>query len=305
MNVLVSGTSGLVGSALVPFLTTGGHQVIRLVRTPPRANATEVYWNPATRSIATPALEGIDSVIHLAGENIASGRWTETKKASIRNSRVQGTHVLCEALAQLAKPPRVLVSASAIGYYGERGATMLREESQPGNDFLATVCRAWEAATAPAVQRGIRVVLLRLGLILSADGGALPRILRPFRLHAGGTIGSGRQYMSWITLADVLGVIQHALVTDTLQGAVNAVAPHPVTNTEFTKILGRVLGRCTFLPLPAMAARLAFGEMAEALLLASTRVEPARLLASGYTFHHPDLEGALRHLLVKQPVAHH
>jgi uncharacterized protein (TIGR01777 family) len=257
----------------------------------------EVPWDPAARSIATPGLEGLDAVVHLAGESIASGRWTAEKKARIRNSRVQGTQVLCEAFGQLARPPQVLVSASAIGYYGDRGTTVLREESRPGSDFLAEVCRAWEAATAPAVQRGIRVVLLRFGVVLSANGGALAKMLLPFKLGLGGVIGSGQQYMSWIALDDVIGAIQHALSTESLHGPANAVAPHPVTNREFTKTLGRVLRRPTLVPLPAFAARLAFGEMADALLLASQRVEPGRLLQSGYVFRYPELENALRHLL--------
>jgi hypothetical protein len=235
--------------------------------------------------------------VHLAGDNIASGRWTAVKKASIRTSRVQGTTVLCEALAQLVNPPKVLLSASAIGYYGDRGETTLREESPPGTDFLAEVCQAWEAATAPAVQRGIRVVRLRFGIVLSPAGGALAKMLTPFRLGLGGVVGTGKQYMSWITLDDVLGVIHHALNTETLQGPVNAVAPQPVTNQEFTSTLGKVLRRPTRLPLPAFAARLLFGEMADALLLASTRVVPARLVTSRYTFRHPALEEALQHLL--------
>lgn len=297
MRVLVSGASGFIGSALVPTLIAGGHTVTRLVRSTPRPGQAAIPWNPAARSIGTPALEGFDAVVHLAGDNIASGRWTAAKKASIRNSRVQGTTVLCEALAQLVKPPKVLLSASAIGYYGDRGETTLREESPPGTGFLAAVCQAWEAATAPAAQRGIRVVHLRFGMVLSAAGGALAKMLTPFRLGLGGVIGSGKQYMSWIALDDVLGAIHHALNTETLQGPVNVVAPSAVTNREFTTTLGNVLRRPTRLPLPAFAVRLMFGEMGDALLLASTRVTPARLMASGYTFQYPELEKALQHLL--------
>jgi uncharacterized protein (TIGR01777 family) len=297
MRVLVSGASGFMGSALVPTLIAGGHTVTRLVRSTPRPGQAEIPWNPAARSIGTPALEGFDAVVHLAGDNIASGRWTAAKKASIRNSRVQGTTVLCEALAQLVKPPKVLLSASAIGYYGDRGETTLREESPPGTGFLAEVCQAWEAATAPAAQRGIRVVHLRFGMVLSPAGGALARMLTPFRLGLGGVIGTGQQYMSWIALDDVLGALHHALSTETLQGPVNVVAPSAVTNREFTTTLGKVLRRPTWLPLPAFAARLRFGEMADALLLASTRAAPARLVASGYTFQYPELEQALQHLL--------
>jgi uncharacterized protein (TIGR01777 family) len=281
----------------VPTLIAGGHTVTRLVRSTPRPGQADIPWNPAARSIGTPALEGLDAVVHLAGDNIASGRWTAAKKASIRNSRVQGTTVLCEALAQLVKPPKVLLSASAIGYYGDRGETILREESPPGTGFLAEVCQVWEAATAPAAQRGIRVVHLRFGMVLSPAGGALAKMLTPFRLGLGGVIGTGKQYMSWIALDDVLGAIHHALHTETLQGPVNVVAPSAVTNREFTTTLGKVLRRPTWLPLPAFAVRLMFGEMGDALLLASTRVTPARLMASGYTFQYPELEKALQHLL--------
>ena len=297
MRVLVSGASGLLGSALVPTLIAGGHTVTRLVRSAPRPGQDEIPWNPAARSIGTPALEGFDAVVHLAGDNIASGRWTAAKKASIRNSRVQGTTVLCEALAQLVKPPKVLLSASAIGYYGDRGETTLREESSPGRGFLAEVCQAWETATAPAAQRGIRVVHLRFGMVLSPAGGALAKMLTPFRLGLGGVIGTGKQYMSWIALDDVLGAIHHALHTEALQGPVNVVAPSAVTNQEFTTTLGKVLRRPTRLPLPTFAVRLMFGEMGDALLLASTRVAPARLMASGYTFQYSELEKALQHLL--------
>jgi hypothetical protein len=297
MNILVTGSSGLVGAALVPFLTTSGHQVTRLVRSKPRPGAAEVPWDPAHHSIAVPGLEGLDAVVHLAGENIASGRWTAAKKARIRDSRVQGTRLLCEALAQLARPPKVLVSASAIGYYGNRGDHILQETSRAGTDFLAQVCREWEAATAPAMHCGMRVVNLRLGVVLSPAGGALAKMLVPFKLGVGGVIGSGAQYMSWIALDDTIGAIDHALHTEALSGPVNAVAPHPVTNRVFTKTLGRVLVRPTLVPLPAFAARLAFGEMADALLLASARVVPTQLQESGYDFRHAELEGALRHLL--------
>jgi uncharacterized protein (TIGR01777 family) len=299
MHVLVTGSTGLVGSALASFLTTGGHRVTRLVRSKPRPGTAEVQWQPAEGRLATDAFKDVDAVVHLAGENLATGRWTAEKKARIRDSRVQGTRLLCETLAQLPNPPRVLVSASAIGYYGDRGAELLREASGPGPGFLAEICHAWETATAPAVQRGIRVVQLRFGIILSPAGGALAKMLLPFKMGAGGRIGAGQQYMSWIALDEVLGVIHHALVTASLHGPVNAVAPHPVSNREFTTTLGQLLRRPTLVPLPSFAAQFAFGEMADALLLASTRVEPARLLETGYVFHYPDLEDALRHLLGK------
>lgn len=299
MKVLITGASGLVGSALVPLLTAGGHTVARLVRSQPRPGAAEIQWDPEVGIRETASLDGVDAIVHLSGENIAGGRWTAERKAKIRDSRVKGTRTLCEALARLAHPPKVLVSASAIGFYGDRGDEILREESAPGAGFLAEVCRAWEEATAPAAQKGIRVVLLRIGVVLSPAGGALAKMLFPFKLGVGGIIGSGQQYMSWIGLDDTVGAIHHALAQGTVQGPVNAVAPYPVTNREFTKALGRVLGRPTLFPLPAFAARLVFGEMADALLLASTRVEPARLVAAHYAFRHPNLEGALRHLLEK------
>lgn len=302
MHMLMTGASGLIGSALVPLLTAGGHAVTRLVRSTPRPGQAEIPWDPATHSIPTPALEGFDAVIHLAGESIAQ-RWTAEKKARIRDSRVQGTRLLCDAIAQLVKPPKVLLSASAIGYYGDRGEKSVREDSAPGTGFLAEVCQDWEAATAPAVQGGVRVVRLRLGVVLSPAGGALAQMLLPFRLGMGGVVGSGKQYISWVALDDVLGAVQHALSTETLDGPVNVVAPQPVTNYEFTQTLGKVLGRPTWVPLPAFAARLMFGEMADALLLASTRVMPARLQDAGYTFQYPELEGALRHLLRKEVVA--
>ena len=296
LNVLISGSSGLVGSALLPVLTREGHAAIRLVRVPPRPGQSAVYWNPAAGELDSVGLEGTDAVIHLAGESLL-GRWSAEKKTRIRESRVRGTRILCEALARLVHPPQVLLSASAIGYYGDRGEEILQEDSPPGTSFLASVCREWEAAAAPAVQQGIRVVQLRSGIVLSPAGGALAKMLTPFRMGLGGIVGSGRQYMSWIALDDLIEVILHALRRDTLRGPVNAVSPTPVTNQEFTRTLGRVLSRPTILPMPAFAARLAFGEMAEELLLASTRVEPARLQASGYRFHYPELEGALRHLL--------
>jgi uncharacterized protein (TIGR01777 family) len=299
MNVLVTGSTGLVGSAVVALLTAGGHQVTRLVRTTPAPGAAEVYWEPAAKTIATPALEGLDAVVHLAGENIATGRWTPAKKRRIRDSRVQGTRLLCDALAQLVEPPTVLVSASAIGYYGDRGDRIMTEEDRPGTDFLAEVCREWEAATAPAEERGLRVVRLRTGMVLTPAGGALHKMLTPFKLGVGGIMGNGQQYMSWIARDDVVGIIQHALTADALRGPVNAVSPHPVTNQEFTKTLGQILQRPTVLPMPSFAARALFGEMADALMLSSTRVEPERLINSGYEFQFPELDGALRHMLGK------
>ena len=303
MRILVSGARGLVGSALVPLLAAGGHRVVRLVRTESadaqtsiRDDAT-VVWDPQAGDVRPDAFEGFDAVIHLAGENIASGRWTDGRKRRIRDSRVVGTRRLCEVLAQSAQPPKVFLCASAIGYYGDRGDEVLTEQSAPGTGFLADVCREWEAAVEPLATAGPRIVRLRIGVVLSPDGGALKKMLLPFRLGLGGVIGDGTQYLSWIALDDVAGSIRHALETDSVSGPVNVVSPEPVTNRDYTRTLGKVVARPTVLPLPAFAARLALGEAADALLLASTRVEPARLTQTGYPFRYPMLEGALQHLL--------
>jgi uncharacterized protein (TIGR01777 family) len=297
VRILVTGASGLVGSALVRCLEAEGHTITCLVRRPPRPGGSQVLWNPELGSLDAALVEAADALVHLAGESIAAGRWTRARKAGIRDSRVKVTRRLCESLATFSRPPRVVVCASAIGYYGDRSDEVLTEESPPGSGFLAEVCREWEAACELAVRRGIRVVNLRTGMVLSAAGGVLPRMLLPFRMGLGGRIGSGRQYMSWIALEDLVGVIVHALTCDRLAGPVNAVAPNPVTNHEFTRTLGRVLHRPTFLAVPAWAARLAFGEMADTLLLASGRVVPARLAASGFVFRYAELESALRHVL--------
>ena len=299
MKILVSGSHGLVGTALASSLKLDGHDVFSLVRRAPHSES-EVEWYPERGSLALAGLEGMDAVVHLAGESIASSRWTDEKKRGIRDSRVKGTTVLSEALANLKQPPKTLISASAIGYYGDRGDLILTEDSAPGNDFLADVCREWEKATESAPKKGIRVVNARFGIILSADGGALAKMLTPFRLGLGGRVGSGKQWMSWIALADVVSAIKFALTNVTLAGPVNFVAPNPVTNAEFTKMLGKVLSRPTLFPIPAFGVRLAFGEMADALLLASQRVEPARLKQAGYSFAFSDLEGALRQALNKE-----
>lgn len=297
MNVLISGRTGLIGSALDAFLTTGGHRTAGLTRRPSPGPGM-IHWDWAGGELRATDLHGFDAVVHLAGENLAAGRWTAAQKARIRDSRVQGTRRLCEALAALERPPGVLIAASAIGYYGDRGDELLTEVSAPGRGFLAEVCQEWEAATLPARDKGIRVVNLRIGVVLSAKGGALPKMLTPFRLGAGGRIGSGRQYWSWVALEDVVGAIHHGLMTDALSGPVNAVSPQPVTNREFTRTLGEVLHRPTLLPLPKFAARLALGrEMADEMLLSSTRVVPRRLQESGYPFRHPTLRDALRHEL--------
>ena len=300
MKVLVTGSTGLVGSALVRDLAGEGHIVARLVRPPSKAEEGDVRWDPKTGTVDREGLEYLDAVVHLAGESIAEGRWNAQKKARIRDSRVVGTRMLCESLARLESPPKAVVAASAVGYYGDRGNEVLREESPSGSGFLAQVCREWEEATGPAARKGIRVVNLRIGMVLSASGGALAKMLPAFRAGAGGRIGSGRQYVSWIALPDLVGAVRHALDTESLEGPVNAVAPEPVTNREFTDTLARVLSRPAIIPLPAFAARLAFGEMADELLLASARVLPAKLLSAGYRFLHPGLEGTLRRLLGKE-----
>jgi len=295
LRVAVTGSHGLIGGALVPLLTTGGHQVKRLVRD--RPGDDDLLWDPDNGSFDLSALEGYDAVVHLAGENIAAGRWTAERKMRIRDSRVVGTRHLCEALSHLAAPPKVLVSASAIGIYGDRGDETLDEQSPAGKGFLADVTQDWEAAAEPAVAAGIRTVLMRLGMVLCPRGGALSKMLTLFRVGAGGVVGGGRQIVSWIARNDAAGAIYHLLMTDRLSGPVNVVSPQLVTNASLTKTLGRVLSRPTVLPLPRSAARLAFGEFADEVLLASTRVKPRRLLETGYTFRHTDLEDALRNML--------
>jgi uncharacterized protein (TIGR01777 family) len=297
LRIAVSGASGLVGSAFTCFMGAGGHQVDRLVRRPPRAGRREIHWDPAGGKIDRERLEGLDGLVHLAGENIASGRWSERKKRAIRDSRVDGTRHLCETLAKLSQPPRVLICASAIGYYGDRGEEELTESSPPGSGFLADVCREWESATEPASGAGIRVVNLRIGVVLSGRGGALKRMLAPFRLGLGGRLGNGRQFVSWISLDDLIGAIRFALVREDLRGPVNATAPEPVTNAELTRRLAAVLRRPAVFPAPAFALRLLLGEMGEALLLGSSRILPRRLEEAGFEFVHRDLESALRHEL--------
>jgi len=304
LRIAVTGASGLIGRALVPFLTTGGHTVVRMARRR-RAGADEASWDWELGRIDAARLEGIDAVIHLAGANVGT-RWTTTRKRQIRDSRGIGTRFLAEALASLTRRPAVLVSASAVGIYGNRGDEPLTESSPlpaPPLDFLAEVGREWEAATEPARAANIRVVLPRFGVVLSPAGGALGRMLPAFRAGVGGRLGNGRQQMSWIAMDDLLGTIHYALMTEALDGPVNATAPHPVSNREFAETLGRVLGRPALLPVPAAALRLAFGEMAEVTVLASARALPARLQESGYAFRYPDLEPALRHLLGRTAAA--
>lgn len=297
MRVLVSGSTGLVGNAVIEKLKAQGHQAIRLVRKRGGHSEPEVLWNPADGKIARDGLEGLDGVIHLAGENIASERWTEEKKRRIRDSRVVGTALLSSALAGLADPPKAMVSASAIGFYGNRGDEVLGEDAAPGSGFLAEVCQGWENATEKAEKAGIRVAHVRIGVVLAQKGGALDAMLTPFKMGLGGVLGSGAQYMSWIALDDLVNVLLFALKKDKLEGPINGTTPDPVTNRDFTKTLGKVLNRPTILPVPAFGLRLLLGEMADEMLLPSVRCVPNRLNEAGFTFEYGDLEAALRHAL--------
>jgi len=297
LRVLVSGARGLIGSALLPWLRGRGHETGVLTR-----HATgpgEIGWDPAGGTLEARAIEGFDAVVHLAGEPIAA-RWTPVRKMLIRESRVAGTRLLARRLAELERPPRVLVSVSAIGFYGDRGDELLDESSPPGEGFLPEVCRAWEEATAPAAAGGIRVVHPRLGLVLTTRGGALARLLPPFRLGLGGPLGDGRAWWSWVAIEDVIAVLERALADEGLAGAVNVVAPAAETNRVFTRTLGRVIGRPALVPVPALVLRAFFGEMADGALLASARVIPARLQAAGHAFRFPGIEEALRHLLSRR-----
>lgn len=297
MKILISGSHGLVGKALGNSLVEDGHEVVRLVRKGHTLGQLEVEWHPNQGRIDAQRLEGFNGVFHLAGESIASGRWTDEKKRAIRESRTKGTTLLSETLAQVSQPPSVFISASAIGYYGDRGDEELTEQSGPGKDFLASVCVEWEASTRAAAEKGIRTVLARFGIILDRNGGALAKMLTPFRMGIGGRVGDGRQWMSWIALDDVINALKFLLLDSAVHGPVNIVAPNPVTNAEFTKTLGRVLSRPTFFPVPAFGARLAFGELADALLLSSQKVEPAVLKDRGFAPYWPRLEPALQNLL--------
>lgn len=295
-KVLVSGSSGLIGTALVPALRSSGYAVTRLARGT-ASGQDQIGWDPA-RPLAPDSVSGFEAVIHLAGESIV-GRWTEAKKRRILESRVQGTRNLVAALIAAPQPPGVLISGSASGYYGDRGDEILREDSSSGQAFTSVLCRQWEGATEGAANAGIRTVQIRLGVVLSAAGGALKKMLPPFRMGVGGNMGSGRQWFSWVDRQDVIGAIQHILKTESLQGPVNLVTPNPVTNAEFTKTLAAVLSRPAIFPMPAFAARLVFGQMADELLLASQRMEPAKLMACGYVFQKPDLRLALSAILKK------
>jgi uncharacterized protein len=293
-RILVSGVSGLIGAALLPSLKTSGWSVVRLVRGA-AVGEGQIAWDPA-KAIAPEAVSGFDAVVHLAGESIF-GRWTADKKRKIRESRVAGTLNLAQALARAEEKPKVFVCGSAIGYYGNRGEEMLSEESAPGTGFLAEVCQEWEEATTPAVQADIRTAHLRTGIVLSPKGGALGAMLVPFKLGLGGRTGDGRQWMSWIDVRDMVGAIHHILKNDLLQGPVNMVAPKPVRNAEFAQTLAGVLSRPAIFPMPALAAKVIFGEMGEELLLGSQQVEPGKLISSGYPFRYRELRRALEGLL--------
>jgi uncharacterized protein len=299
LTIAVTGATGLLGRALLPFLTTAGHRVRRVTRG--RGGAQDITWHPARGQLDPAPLEGVDAVVHLAGESIAGARWTDEQKRRILESRTGGTTLLAETLGRLRRPPRVLVSASAIGIYGDREAEVLTEQSAlrtgPGTFFVEQVGRAWEAATEPAERAGIRVVRARIGIVLTPAGGALAAMMPPFLAGLGGRLGSGRQYMSWVGMDDVVGGLYHAVLTESFRGPVNLTAPVPATNAEFTEVLGRVLHRPTLFPVPPAALRLVAGQMADELLLVSTRAVPERLRESGYSFRHADLEAALRHVL--------
>jgi uncharacterized protein (TIGR01777 family) len=302
MDVLVTGSHGLIGSALLPRLRADGHRVVRLVRGAPEGS-DDVRWDPEAGTIDAASLEGVDAVVHLAGAGIGDKKWTPARKQLILESRTQGTDLVARTLAGLTRPPQVLLSASAVGYYGNRGAEELTEESSPGTDFPAQVCRAWEAATAPAEAAGIRVVRLRTGIVLSTRGGALGRMLLPFKLGLGGRIGSGQQYLSWIALDDHVATLVWLLGHDSLQGAVNVCSPNPVTNAEFTHALGAALHRPTVLPTPLLPLKLVFGGELVDTLTEGQRVFPRVLEANGYTVAHAQLDDALRAVLAAPAAA--
>jgi uncharacterized protein len=304
MKILISGASGLVGTALTRALASDGKVVGRFVRGVhpggEAPSAHDIRWDPAASTIdgdALKAMEGADAVVHLSGASIADGRWTPARKALLRSSRIDSTRLLVGALAQLERKPRVFVAASAVGYYGDRGDEILTESSAAGSGFLASVAQEWEAESARAQSLGIRTVILRFGVILDAREGALPQMLRPFRFGVGGRLSNGRQWISWIALADVIGIIRAAIENDRYSGPVNVVAPNPVRNVEFTRIVAHTLHRPAVFPAPAFALRLLLGEMADALLLASQRAVPEYVLAAGYRFLFPDFESTLLSLL--------
>lgn len=298
MKILISGASGLVGTHLIPVLEAKGYEIFKLVRKTPRG-ADEIQWDAKTEFSDTEQakLENFDAVVHLAGDNVASENWSDDKKRRIRESRVVGTRALVDALKKTENPPKTFVSASASGFYGDRKDEILTEESAKGAGFLPDVCDEWEAEARKAEEFGARVVNPRIGVVLAKDGGALEKMLTPFKLGVGGVIGSGKQWMPWIALDDLIGVIVFALENENLTGAVNTIAPEIVTNEEFTKTLGKAINRPTILPIPAFAIKLLYGEMGETLLLQGQRMTPKKLQDAGFEFQFPNLEGALKHVL--------
>ncbi len=303
ITVAVTGATGMIGSALVARLRAQGHAVRRLVRGGGSMQPGDIPWDPASRALDPRALEGTDAIVHLAGAPIAQ-RWTSAAKAEIRASRVQGTSLIASAVSAMSTRPRVVVSGSAVGIYGDRGDEQLDEGSVSGTDWLAEVAREWEAAASPIAGAGVRLVLARTGVVLSPEGGMLGKLLTPFKLGLGGPMGSGRQWMSWISLEDDLRAIEHALVTESLRGPVNFVAPNPVRNSAFAHALGAALGRPAVIPLPSIALEVMFGEMARATILSGQRVAPGALERSGFVFWHPDLAGALRWAVSDTGVRH-
>jgi uncharacterized protein (TIGR01777 family) len=299
MRILVSGSTGFLGTALIESLDREGHAIVRLERPQTQskrigsATSQTIRWDPVGDQFDAAGAEGADALVHLAGASIAEGRWNDSRKNLLRTSRIDATRHLMGALSKLQRPPQVIVASSAVGYYGNRGDELLTEASSPGNDFLSQLCQAWEAETARGAEFGARVVMLRFGIVLDAHGGALPRMALPFKMGAGGKLGSGRQWMSWLTLAEAVGMIRFALTNSALTGPTNAVTPNPLQNAEFTRILAKTLHRPALFPAPGFALRLALGEMADALLLAGQRVKPSRLERAGYPFAEPELAPAL------------
>lgn len=296
MRILITGASGFIGSDLTSVLRERGHEVITLVRSEPK-DASERYWKPADLLLEPAALDGIEAVIHLAGASIAGGRWTDERKKQIYESRIESTRLLVDRMAEVDVPPRAFICASAIGYYGDRGDSPLTETDGPGTGFLADVCKDWEAEAMRAESHGIRTVRIRTGVVLGTTGGALGEMLLPFKLGVGGRLGSGKQYMSWVSKEDIINIYVEAVENEALTGAVNATSPHPVTNREFTKTLGSVMKRPTIIPVPTFGIKAVFGEMGEKLLLDSARVLPNALQAIGYEFRHTDLRACLEEVL--------
>lgn len=300
LKILITGASGLIGRQLLPYLINRGHSVVTLGRHPDHGDLTAFFWDPDRGEIDDHALEGVDAVIHLAGSNLAAGRWTSARKREILESRTTGTRLLVEAMGRTPEPVATLVSSSAIGYYGDTGDRIATEESEPGEGFLADVCRAWEAEALPAKARGTRVVLMRTGVVLTPEGGALGALLPVFAKGAGGPVAGGRQWMSWISADDLAAAFLHALEHPEIEGPCNGVASEAVRNRDFTRILGEILKRPAIVPVPGSVLKLAYGQMARETILASCRVAPDRLEKTGFLFRHPDLEGALRHFLGRQ-----